>query len=241
MTPSISTTKAYESSQQHVPKASRSTSSLATSSLATSSLATSSLATSSPAKSSSLKLLSAKVRAPNLPTANNVCHAIDHIFVLWGEHFFESAAVIFATIFREAGLCVKLVGVNGMQAAGRNRVLMQADLSVTTALELATRVCAIVVPCTPAALRRLGNDPRIHQLFQQATRNDACFFTPPEMSATASCLKFLGVSAKSVLPYSTEPALISFVQQLAPQVATSLRAGDSLPSALANFAFVQST
>jgi hypothetical protein len=226
MTPSTSTTKAYESVQPHLPKASHSTSSLATS---------------SPVKSSALKPLAAKSRTSKLSVASHVGHAVDHIFVLWGEHFFESAAVIFATILREAGLCVKLVGVNGMQAAGRNRVLLQADLSVTTALELATRVCAIVVPCTPAALRRLGNDPRIHQLFQQATRNDACFFIPPEMSTTANCLKFLGISAKSVLPYSTEPALISFVQQLAPQVATILNTGDSLPAALANFTFVQST
>lgn len=161
------------------------------------------------------------------------------MFVLWGEHFFESAAVIFATMFREAGLCVKLIGIHGLQAAGRNRVSVQADLSVTAALELANRGCAIVLPCSQAALRRMSNDPRLHQLFQQVAGNGACFFIPPELPTTDSCLKGLGVPPQLVIQYAGEDELIRFVQQLAPQLAAIVNAGDEQAAALARWTFAQ--
>lgn len=161
------------------------------------------------------------------------------MFVLWGEHFFESAAVIFATMFREAGLCVKLIGVHGLQAAGRNRVSVQADLSVTAALELANRACSIVLPCSQAALRRMSNDPRLHQLIQQAAGNGACFFIPPELPTTDSCLKALGVPPQLMIQYAAEDELIRFVQQLAPQLAAIINAGDEQAAALARWTFAQ--
>lgn len=168
-----------------------------------------------------------------------VRRAVDHVFVLWGEHFSESSAVLFVTMLREAGLCVKLIGLHGPQATGQSRILIQADLSVTAALDLADRVCAIVMPCSQAALQRSSNDPRIHQLVQQATGNGACFFVPLEMPTTCDSLQTLGVLPQFVIQYPEENDLTAFVQQLAPRLIGVINAEDQIPGILATFPFAQ--
>lgn len=165
---------------------------------------------------------SALSKAPALPPNSR---AVDHVFILWGEDFFESNAIIFATMLREAGICVKLVGVHGLQAAGRNRILIQADLAVTAAINLAERACVIILPCSQTALRRLGNDPRLHQLFQQATANGAYFLVSPDIATTTNGLKFLGVLPQRVIQYAADDELISFVQRFAPQLAGLINGG----------------
>jgi len=224
MTSSIPTTEVYPSPKSSSPQVS-STKTAATKTAATKTAATKTAAT--------------KTAAPKKFSAPTARRPVDHVFVLWGEHFFENTAVIFATMFREAGLCVKLIGIHGLQAAGRNRVSVQADLSVTAALDLAERACSIVMPCSAAALRRMSNDPRIHQLFQQAAGNGACFFIPPELSTTDSSLKALGVPPQLIIQYASEDDLMRFAQQLAPQLAAIVNTGDEQAETLARWVFAQ--
>ncbi len=182
--------------------------------------------TSSPANATLPRSSSRRSPSPTAPALTPSNSTVDHVFILWGEDFFESNAIIFATMLREAGICVKLVGIHGLQAAGRNRIMIQADLAVTAALNLAARAGVIILPCSQTALRRLGNDPRLHQLFRQATANGAYFLVPPDIVTTASGLKLLGVLPQQVIQYAPENELISFVQRFASQLASLISAGE---------------
>lgn len=103
-------------------------------------------------------------------------HAPD-IFVLWDENFDEQMAITFVSKFRSAGLQVKLVGLQGGQAAGRYGVGLIADMTLSQALPLANSANGVVLPCHSPHFREIDNDPRVQIFFQAASKNKAEFMT----------------------------------------------------------------
>lgn len=84
-----------------------------------------------------------------------------YIFVLWGDQFDEAAAVLAITQLREAGHCVKVVGLNGACVKGAHGLGLLADLTLDQALPLADQAIGVVIPCTITGLARVENDPRV--------------------------------------------------------------------------------
>ena len=138
-----------------------------------------------------------------------------YIFVLWGDHFEESALVIFTTTFREAGLHVKVVGLTGLRSTGKYGVGLYADLTLSQALAVAPQTLCVIVPCSAATLKRIENDPRVSDFFQRASANHAQFILPHGEVFEASSLKKLALSRNDLLFYAEYPNLLSYAQELA--------------------------
>lgn len=108
--------------------------------------------------------------------------------VLWGEGFEEGVATTFVTQLRAAGLCVRIVGLYGQRARGHYGLTLCADITVTTALTLAARASAVIIPCNATLLRGLTYDPRFAELLAQAKRNGAHFILrEPKALQTPLC------------------------------------------------------
>jgi hypothetical protein len=100
----------------------------------------------------------------NVPTIQNT-HAMSSadgvIFVLWGSQFDEAPATIFITEFRNAGLCVKVVGLYGLHIAGAHGLSLQPDIYLDDALRFASQTTCLIIPTTLRMLRPFSHDPRL--------------------------------------------------------------------------------
>ena len=81
-----------------------------------------------------------------------------YMFVLWADRFDKSAATVFVTEFRIAGLRTKLVSLVSHASAGAYGLALAPDLTLDQALPLAGRAACVVIPGGAAAIRRLGDD-----------------------------------------------------------------------------------
>jgi len=95
------------------------------------------------------------------------------IFVLWGEHFDEAAAVLVVTTLRAAGLRVKVVGLGGRCLKGRHGLGLLADLTLDQALAQADQALCVVVPCSPPIFQRARDDPRVEEFLARVQGNEA--------------------------------------------------------------------
>ena len=86
------------------------------------------------------------------------------VFVLWGTHFDEAAAVLMITALREVGTRVKVVGLSGPCAKGIHGLGLQADCTLDEALAAVDQAIAVVIPCTMACFQRFWVDPRVRAL-----------------------------------------------------------------------------
>lgn len=144
------------------------------------------------------------------------------IFVLWGEHFDELAAVAFVTLLREAGLLVKVVGLSRQVAGGAHGLRLLHDLTVEEATRLIDYVRILVIPCSHVGGQLLTNDPRIRQLVQQVCRRHALLCSTSiglEVLATVYA-DFRNDCQATLIPPAAE--LMDFVDKLSQQ----LLAGD---------------
>lgn len=89
------------------------------------------------------------------------------IFVLWGEHFDEAAAVLVVTTLRAAGLRVKIVGLGGRCVKGQHGLGLLADLTLDQALAQAEQALCVVIPCTPPIFQRARDDPRVGEFLEK--------------------------------------------------------------------------
>ena len=96
-----------------------------------------------------------------------MARSLPTIFVLWGEHFDEAAAVIFITTLREAGLRVKIVGLSGSCVKGAHGLGLLADLTLDEALTLADQAICVVIPCTTQNFQRVKGDPRVGEFLER--------------------------------------------------------------------------
>lgn len=142
-----------------------------------------------------------------------------YVFILWGEKFDEDVATLFTTEARRLGLCVKIIGLTGVQAAGGNGMIITADLTLGQAMPLADKAICVVIPCSPAILQRIEDDPRIPDFFQQANRNQARFVLSRAEAQQRSSLHTLPINPAHLAFYDDYQNLIqairSHVQSLA--------------------------
>lgn len=137
------------------------------------------------------------------------------ILVLWGEYFDEAAATVFTVTLRQAGLCVKVVGINGLLAAGRNGLALHADITLSEVTTWMNEVFCLILPCSRATVKRMGNDPRIHDLFAGAVQNKAKFVVHDEGVGKNSILHLFTISNPDVLAYANVENLTIFAEELA--------------------------
>jgi len=97
------------------------------------------------------------------------------IFVLWGEHFDEAAAVLVITSLRAAGLRVKVVGLGGRCVKGMHGLGLLADLTLDQALAQADQARCVVIPCTPQRFQRARDDPRVGEFLNRTVGAGARF------------------------------------------------------------------
>ena len=144
-----------------------------------------------------------------------------YIFVLWGKNFDEPAASLFVSGLRAAGLRVKVVGLDGQQAAGSHGLVLVTDMPLSKALTLADKTICIIIPCASPQWTRIQNDPRVGELFNRTQANHGKFVlgTHEELSfahgvptGTRPALAFCRECAM-VYPGSSE--LPSFIRELA--------------------------
>jgi len=144
-----------------------------------------------------------------------------YIIILWGDKFDEDVATIFTTEARRVGLCVKVVGVTGVQAAGGNGLVLSADLTLSQAMLLADNAICVVVPCSAAVLQRVENDPRLADFFQRADANHALFVVSHSDAIERSSLKELDGSQSQFSIYRNYENLIESTQGIIRQLSTA--------------------
>ena len=134
---------------------------------------------------------------------------INYAFILWGDNFEERVATVFATEFRQLGICVKIVGLTGLQASGLNGLSLTSDLTLGEALPLAGKAICVIIPCSAVRLHQSEDDPRLPQFLQQALANDAhCIISHTNVIAQTS-LKALITSPTQFSIYTEDNNLIA--------------------------------
>lgn len=143
-----------------------------------------------------------------------------YIIIIWGDKFDEDVATIFTTEARRVGLCVKVVGVTGVQAAGGNGLVLSADLTLSQAMVLADNAICVVIPCSAAVLQRIENDPRLSEFFQRANVNHALFVVSHSDAIERSSLKAIDGSLSQFSIYYDYENLIESTQEIVRQLST---------------------
>lgn len=140
------------------------------------------------------------------------------ILVLWGEYFDEVAATIFIVTLRQAGLAVRVVGVHGLLAAGRNGLLLHADIALSEVKAFIDQVTCLVLPCSQAAIKRLENEPRMHELLAGAAQNGAKMIVHDRGIIRHSVLQSLFGIDGAIVVYASDDNLQIFAQELAKEL-----------------------
>lgn len=141
----------------------------------------------------------------------------DHCFVLWADRFDEVAATVFVAELRQAGLRVKLVGLPGPSFVGVHGLALTPDLTLDEALALAERAACIVLPCDSPAGGRIVHDPRLWELLDLASAQQAPIIAGP---ALAEILETPGNGApRGIAAYRRGQNIYRQARRLALQVA----------------------
>ena len=156
------------------------------------------------------------------------------IFVLWGRHFDEAVTAIFVTELREAGVRVKVVGLEGRTTAGAHGLSLAPDLALGQLPRLAQRVTGIVIPCSFDKLQRFMHDPRLATFFQTAQQSEACFIVQQGAKRDAAAI---GLLPTHFIEYPGCCELVLFVRafitqlcQTPPVILTQIRQADPRPT-----------
>lgn len=137
-----------------------------------------------------------------------------YVFILWGDKFDEDVATIFTIEARRIGLCVKIVGITGVQAAGGNGLILTADLTLSQAMTHASNAICVVIPCSPATLQRIEDDPRLVEFFQEANTNHALFVVSNRDAVARSSIQALDQSRSQISYYRDYRNLIENTQEI---------------------------
>lgn len=156
-----------------------------------------------------------------------------YAFILWGERFEEEVATIFATELRRIGICVKIVGLTGLQAAGIHGLVLTADFTLGQALPLANQAMCVVVPCSASVLQRSEDDPRVPQFFREAMANHAQFVISGGETIEQTSLKVISTPDTQFLMYKESYELVDLAHKTAVLLSTML----ADPPAAANSRF----
>lgn len=145
-----------------------------------------------------------------------------HTFVLWGENFDTTAAVIFVCALRREGVRVKIVGLAGYYAEGLHKVALNADLTLGDALDLSAQASCLIVPCNAGVMRRFENDPRLFQFFQRVCLPHTRIIMKESSTLEAATLAQLAVLPDQLTIYDASEDLLGFAHSIAQTLATEL-------------------
>ncbi|MBN1991673.1 MAG: DJ-1/PfpI family protein [Anaerolineae bacterium] len=148
--------------------------------------------------------------------------AEDYVFVLWADEFEETAATIFVTELRRAGLRVKVVGLTQRRSNGIYGLALVPDLTLDETLPLALNAICVVIPCKSPRVKQLRNDPRLREFFYQAHSKRARFVIGQLNEPDIANLRLFPVSTDNVIVYPEE-GLAEFVRKLAASLTTSVQ------------------
>ena len=160
----------------------------------------------------------------------------DYMFVLWADRFDKFAATVFVTEFRIAGLRTKLVSLVSHASAGAYGLALAPDLTLDQALPLAGRAACVVIPGGAAAIRRLGDDPRLRVFLAQAQARGALFVVGMDGERALGGILGGGMLPLNVLAFSGRAGLVEcagrVARRLAPIAASKSTQQVSLPTLL---------
>ena len=141
------------------------------------------------------------------------------VFVLWSHHFEEAPAVIFVSELRQAGLCVKVVSLQGRPMAGIHGLALVSDMTLGQALPLAGKASCVVMPCTTRQVTQLRSDPRLTDFFQQTAANHALFVIGQDQTGIDDATQHALTAWGQVIRYPTVETLVLFVRELVNELA----------------------
>jgi putative intracellular protease/amidase len=104
------------------------------------------------------------------------------ILILVADGFQERDAIILLSLLRQAGLCVKSVGLASGLVGGAHGVWLMPDLTLA-ALDRwtsAASISVVILPQGRQSLNRLETDPRVHKLLRQIVAQNGQIVTSHE-------------------------------------------------------------
>lgn len=87
--------------------------------------------------------------------------------VVISDGFEEVETVTILTAMRQAGLCVKTVGLTSSPVHGAHGVCLVADMTLADLNSRVGAIDALILPQGKQSLARLETDPRAHRLLRQ--------------------------------------------------------------------------
>lgn len=156
----------------------------------------------------------------------------EYIFVLWADRLDESAATVFVTEFRMAGLRTKLVSLVSHASAGAFGLALAPDLTLDQALPLAGQAACVVIPGGAAAIRRLGADPRLRSFLTQASAHGALFVVGADGERALGGVLGGGGAPDTVLAFPERPELVEYAGRVVRRLAFLEPASPTLPRSL---------
>ncbi len=91
------------------------------------------------------------------------------IIILLADGFEETETIGFLSLLRQAGLCVKSVGLTSGLVSSAHGVWLMPDLTLTDIGRLSNTmsISMVILPEGSESLARLETDPRVHKLLRQ--------------------------------------------------------------------------
>ncbi|MEZ4616988.1 MAG: hypothetical protein R2867_15990 [Caldilineaceae bacterium] len=149
--------------------------------------------------------------------------AARYVFVLWGRNFDGAAATIFVSELRQAGLRVKVVGLDGELPIGMHGVTLVPDIPLSKALSFVGRTAGIIVPCHACHWPRIQQDPRLVDFLVGSRQSNALLIVAANCCAGAlgalRVVDALAAPIKATMPvlkaYPSHEELTEFARGLA--------------------------
>jgi hypothetical protein len=104
------------------------------------------------------------------------------VLVVIAEGFNEIEAIVFLSLLRQAGLCVKTVGLTSGLISSAHGVWLMPDLTLAD-LDRSTdaiSVSAVILPGGGRSLSQLETDPRVHRLLRRVVAQQGQIVTGRE-------------------------------------------------------------
>ena len=91
------------------------------------------------------------------------------VLIIIADGFEETETIVFLSLFRQAGLCVKSVGLTSGLISSAHGVWLMPDLTLTDVDRLIHTmfISVVILPEGRESLARLERDPRVHRLLRQ--------------------------------------------------------------------------
>ncbi len=102
--------------------------------------------------------------------------------VLIADGFEEAKTVALLSLMRQAGLCIKCVGLVSGLITGARGLSIRPDMTLADleALEPTIPIMAVILPEGKPSLARLEADPRVHRLLKQVMAKQGFVITSRE-------------------------------------------------------------